>query len=393
MRFPTLLRLPAADRSTVSGVVRLDRRTSNLTKRLRPGDIALIDHLDIDRASAEALVGCRVSAVVNVSQSVSGRYPNLGPEIIAAAGIPLVDNAGGDVFTALNEGDHVRIEDGTIYRDDVVIGMGEVLDAERVRELTVSARSGLPSQLEAFTANTAEYLKLERALLLDGVGVPDIGTRIDGRHVLVVVRGYDCRADLRSLRQYIKEHRPVLVGVDAGADVLVEAGYTPDLIVGDLESVSEPTLRSGAELVVHAHRSGRAPGLERVERLGLDAVVFPATGTSEDLAMLLADAKGASLIVAVGTHTTLVEFLDKGRSGMASTFLTRLRVGSKLVDAKGVAQLYRGRIRTWQVLLLVVAGLLALAVAVAATPAGDRWLSELGTAWDDLFEWARGHLP
>lgn len=393
MRIPTLHRPSVADQSTVSGVVRLDRRTSNLIRRLRPGDIALIDHLDIDRVSAEALVARRVAAVVNVSKSVSGRYPNLGPEIIAAAGIPLIDDVGPDVFARLNEGDAVRVKDGTIYRKDAAIGSGEILDAERVLELMASARSGLSSQLEAFTANTAEYLRQERALLLDGIGVPDISTRMEKRHVLVVVRGYDYRADLRSLRQYIRDHRPVLVGVDGGADALVEAGYTPDLIVGDMSSVSEPTLRRGAELVVHAHRNGRAPGLERVERLGLDAVVFPATGTSEDIALLLAGAKDASLVVAVGTHATLVEFLDRGRSGMASTFLTRLRVGPKLVDAKSVSQLYGGRIRTWQVLLLVVAALLALTVALAATPAGDQWLSELGAHWDDLFHWVRGHLP
>ena len=392
MRIPTL-RPSRVDRSTVSGVVRLDRRTGTLTKRLRPGDIALIDQLDIDRASADALVACRVAAVVNVSQSISGRYPNLGPEIIVAAGIPLIDDVGPQVFATLNEGDHIRITNGTIYRKDTAIGSGDVLDAERVLELTESARSGLSSQLEAFTANTAEYLKSERALLLDGVGVPEISTPMAKRQVLVVVRGYDYQADLRSLRHYIREHRPVLVGVDAGADALVKAGHTPDLIVGDMETVSEPTLRRGAELVVHAHRNGRAPGLERVERLGLNAVVFPTTGTGEDVAMLLAHANDASLVVAVGTPATLVEFLDKGRSVMAGTFLTRLRVGPKLVDAKAVSQLYTGRIRTWQVLLLVVAGLLALTVALAATPAGEGWLSELAAHWDDIVEWVRGRLP
>jgi len=390
MRFPVLRKSPVVDRRSVAGVVRLDRRTKNLTKRLRPGDIALIDHLDIDRVSAEALVACRVAAVVNVSESVSGRYPNLGPEIIAAAGIPLIDHVGPEVFRALNEGDHIRIQDGTIYRKDTALGSGEVLDAERVLELMAAARTGLSTQLEAFTANTMEYLRRERALLLDGVGVPDVRTAMDQRHVLIVVRGYDYAADLRALRHYIREYRPVLVGVDGGADALAEAGYTPDLIIGDMDSVSDATLRCGAELVVHAYRDGRAPGLERVERLGMNAVVFPATGTSEDVAMLLADAKGAALLVAVGTHATLVEFLDKGRSGMASTFLTRLRVGPKLVDAKGVSRLYRHRLHTWQLMLLIVAGLLALAVALASTPTGERWLSVIDARWNDLFYWVRG---
>ena len=390
MRLPVLRKAPVADTSAVGGVVRLDRRTKNLTKRLRPGDIALIDHLDIDRVSAEALVARRVSAVVNVSKSVSGRYPNLGPEIIAAAGIPLVDNVGPDVFATLNEGDVVRIQDGTIFRKNVAVGSGEVLDAERVLELMAAARTGLSSQLEAFTANTMEYLRRERALLLDGVGVPEISTKLEKRHALIVVRGYDYRADLNALRHYIREYRPILVGVDGGADALREAGHTPDMIIGDMDSVSDSTLCCGAELVVHAYRDGRAPGLERVERLGQNAVVFPATGTSEDVAMLLADSKGASLIVAVGTHATLVEFLDKGRSGMASTFLTRLRIGPKLVDAKGVSRLYRHRIRTWQMLMLLAAGLAALAVAVAATPTGQEWLSVIGARWNDLLYWVRG---
>jgi uncharacterized membrane-anchored protein len=237
-----------------------------------------------------------------------------------------------------------------------------------------------------------EYLRRERDLLLDGVGVPDVDTNLDGRQVLIVVRGYDYQEDLQTLRHYIREYRPVLIGVDGGADALLEAGYTPDLIVGDMDSVSDATLRCGAEIVVHAYRDGRAPGLDRLERLGVKSVLFPATGTSEDVAMLLADSKGASLIVAVGTHATLVEFLDKGRSGMASTFLTRLRVGPKLVDAKGVSRLYQNRIRSWQLVMLVVAGLISLIVAVAATPTGQAWLEVLDARFDDFVYWLQGRF-
>jgi uncharacterized membrane-anchored protein len=390
MRLSPLRRSKPAPEPGVTGTVRLDKRTKNLTKRLRPGDIAVIDHVDIDRVSAEALVACRVAAVVNVSESISGRYPTLGPEIIAAAGIPLIDSVGADVFAALDEGDTVRIENGTIHRGDTVVGQGESYDAERILQLMDEARAGLSSQLEAFTANTMEYLRRERALLIDGVGVPDIRTEMDGRHVLIVVRGYDYREDLKALRSYIREYRPVLCGVDGGADALVEAGHTPDIIVGDLDSVSDSTLRCGAELVVHAYRDGRAPGLERLERLGLDGVVFPATGTGEDIAMLLADSKGAPLIVAVGSHATLVEFLDRGRSGMASAFLTRLRVGPKLVDAKGVSRLYHSGVRTWQLLLLLLSGLLALMVAIATTPTGRAWLSVSDARWNDLVYWFQG---
>ncbi len=390
MKLPVLRKSRAADEPGVYGVARLDRRTKNLTKRLRPGDIAVIDHVDIDRVSAEALVACEVAAVVNVSTSVSGRYPNLGPEIIAAAGIPLIDNVGPDIFKNLDEGQRIRIDDGTIYRGQSVIAKGAVLDAERITQLMVDARAGLSTQLEAFTANTMEYLKRERALLLDGVGVPEIHTSVERRHVLIVVRGYDYREDLAALRHYVREYRPILAGADGGPDALVEAGYTPDLIIGDMDSVSDTTLQCGAELIVHAYRDGRAPGLDRLERLGLEGVVFPATGTSEDIAMLLADCKGASLIVAVGTHATLVEFLDKGRAGMASTFLTRLRVGPKLVDAKGVGRLYHHRVRTWHLLLFLVSGILALLVAIAASPTGREWLDVFDARWDDFVYWLQG---
>jgi uncharacterized membrane-anchored protein len=373
----------------VTGVARLDRRTKNLTKRLKPGDIAVIDHLDIDKVSAEALVGCKVAAVVNVSPSTSGRYPNLGPDILVGAGIPLLDDVGPEVMVALSEGDTARLDGDTLYIGERPVAKGKHQTPETVAAAMAEARAGLAVQLEAFAANTMEYLRRERELLLDGVGVPDIRTQVDGRQVLIVVRGYHYKDDLKTLRSYIREYRPLLIGVDGGADALVEAGYTPDLIVGDMDSVSDSVLSCGAELVVHAYRDGRAPGLDRLQELGLDGVVFPATGTSEDVAMLLADDKGASLIVAVGTHATLVEFLDKGRAGMASTFLTRLRVGGKLVDAKGVSRLYRSRISNLQVSLLIITGLLALGVALRSTPTGQTILEAARGVWRDFVFWAQ----
>jgi len=251
------------------------------------------------------------------------------------------------------------------------------------------ARAGLSTQLEAFAANTMEYMKRERALLLDGVGVPDVTTRIDGRHALIVVRGYDYKEDLQALRSYIRDYRPVLIGVDGGADALIEAGYQPDMIIGDMDSCSDETLRRCAELVVHAYHDGRAPGLERIERLGLQAVVFPALGTSEDAAMLLADSKGASVIVAVGTHASLVEFLDKGRAGMASTFLTRLRVGPKLVDAKGVSRIYRSQIKTWHLMLFVLSGIVALTTALLFTDVGWAFGNVIVARIRDLLYWIK----
>src|SRR4051794_7702812 len=362
MRIGTLRRSRADDSGPgMAGPVRLDRRTKNLTKRLRPGDIAVIDHVDIDRVSADALVGCKVGAVVNAASSISGRYPNLGPEILINAGIPLIDEVGKDVFARVKEGETVRVDGNQLLGEDgTVLAEGIAQDTESVTRSMTEARAGLSTQLEAFAANTMEYMKRERALLLDGVGVPDVETQIDGRHALVVVRGYDYKEDLHALRPYIRDYRPVLIGVDGGADALREAGYQPDMIIGDMDSVSDDVLRCGAEVVVHAYADGRAPGLARVQDLGVEAITFPAAATSEDIAMLLADEKGAKLIVAVGTHATLVEFLDKGRGGMASTFLTRLRLGGKLVDAKGVSRLYKSRISTTALVVLVLAAFIAI---------------------------------
>jgi uncharacterized membrane-anchored protein len=388
MRIGTLRRGRASETAPgVAGTARLDRRTKNLTKRLRPGDIAVIDHVDVDRVSADSLVACKVGAVINAAQSTSGRYPNLGPGILVDAGIPLVDGVGKELLTQVKEGTALRVEGNKVYAGETLVAEGVEQTPETVAEAMAEARAGLSVQLEAFAANTMEYMKRERALLLDGVGVPDVATQIEGRHVLLVVRGYDYKEDLQALRPYIRDYRPVLIGVDGGADALKEAGYQPDMIIGDMDSVSDSVLRCGAEVVVHAYADGRAPGLQRVLDLGVEAITFPASATSEDIAMLLADEKGASLIVAVGTHATLVEFLDKGRGGMASTFLTRLRLGGKLVDAKGVSRLYRSRISTLALVLLVLAALVSITAALAVSTASHIYFDLLVDQWDSFVFW------
>lgn len=370
------------------GVAKVDRRTKDLTKRIEPGDFAVINHTDIDRVAADALVAAKPGAVLNAAKSISGRYPNLGPGILVEAGIPLIDDLGPDVMS-IKEGKTLRIDGDNVYLGDQLVAEGETLTPEIIESRLEEAREGLSVQLESFAANTMDYLRQERDLLLDGVGVPAIKTKIEGRQVLIVVRGYHYKEDLHTLRPYIKEYRPILIGVDGGADAILEGGWQPDLIVGDMDSVSDKALRSGAEIVVHAYRDGRAPGTERLNALNVEHIVFPATGTSEDIAMLLADDLGAELIVAVGTHVTLVEFLDKGRAGMASTFLTRLRVGGKLVDAKGVSHLYRQRISNGQLLWLAAAGLIAVIAALASTTVGQALFEISGARFDDLWSWVR----
>jgi uncharacterized membrane-anchored protein len=358
-------RTPAA----VVGPARVDRRTKDMIRRLEPGDIAVIDHTDLDRVAADGLIEAGVAAVVNASPSISGRYPNGGPIRVVRAGIPLLDAAGPDMLDRIHEGDVLRIADGEIWCGEELLATAKVLTEPEILDAMEEARTAIGGELERFADNTLEYIRREARLTFEPLVLPPLHTKFEGRHALVVVRGHDYRSDLAALRPYINEYRPVLIGVDGGADALLEVGLKPDIIIGDFDSVSEAALRCGAELVHHVHPDGRAPGRENLLEWGVDYEQFVAEGTSEDVAMLLAYESGAQLIVAVGTHATMVEFLDKGRKGMASTFLTRLRLGPALVDAKGVSRLYEGRVRRFDMFLLVGAALVAMVVVgIVAEP-------------------------
>lgn len=373
----------------LGGVARVDSRTKNLVKRLRPGEVAVIDHEDVDRVAAESLVEIRPAAVLNAAKSTSGRYPNLGPQILVEAGIPVVDNLGSGIMD-IRDGHTLKItQDGEVFRGETLISQGTYQTPETIADDLISAKAGMTVQLKAFANNTMEYLEKEQELILDGAGLPEVSTDFEGRHVLIVVRGHQYKEDLRTLGPYIREYRPLMVGVDGGADAIIEAGYEVDVVIGDMDSVSDETLKSGAEVIVHAYRDGRAPGRKRVEDLGIEHKIFPATGTSEDIAMLLADGRGAEMIVAVGTHSNLIDFLDKGRRGMASTFLTRLQVGSKLVDARGVSRLYRSRISNWQIAFLLIAGVLGVLAAVTATEAGQITFDLVRVWWSDFVLWLK----
>jgi uncharacterized membrane-anchored protein len=372
---------------------RLDRRTKSLTRRLQPGDIAIIDHADLDRVSAESLVNRQVSAVVNVAASMTGRYPNLGPQLLLEAGIPLLDDVGSDVFEKVSEGHLVRLDGDTLYAGETVAAKGTVQTNESVATAMIKAKAGLAAQIRAFMANTVEYIGRDFEELIDGIRVPELRTKLEGKHALVIARGYRHREDLKALRAYIREFKPVLVAVDGGADALLDAGYRPHLIVGDMDSISDRALSCGAEIVVHAYPDGQAPGLERVQALGLQSVQCPATGTSEDLALLLADELGAPLIVAVGMRFTLVEFLDKGRPGMASAVLTRMRVGDKIVEPKGVSRLYQSRISASWLILLVVAAVVTMVVALASVPAGPIFFRFAELQLSAFWHWLTGLFP
>ena len=349
----------------VSGPARVDRRTKNLIKRLQPGDIAVIDHEDLDRVAAEGLVEARVAAVINAASSISGRYPNVGPLLVAAAGIPLVDAVGRTVMDDLAEGQPVRVDGDEIWVGPALVASGHRQTLQSLEAAYEDAKLSMGDELERFAENTLEFMRRERSLIFDSLQMPALSVDIAGRDVLIVVRGHDYKEDLNALRGgYVREMRPVLIGVDGGADALLEVGLKPDIIIGDFDSVSTDALRCGADLVVHGYPDGRAPGSERLDQLGLAHTILNASGTSEDVAMLLAYEKGADLIVAVGTHASMVEFLDKGRAGMASTFLTRLKIGPILVDAKGVNRLYQGRLRKRDLTIFLVAAMLTFAAIV-----------------------------
>ena len=356
------------------GRARLGKRTKLLVRRLKPGDIAVIDHEDIDRVAADDLVARGVRCVLNAACSSSGRYPNPGPMVLTDAGVHLVDVPEGRLFDVLEDGGEVTVRGGEIYRGDQLVATGEVLDREAVHRAHERARHRIGEALAVFAENTLEHMREERELLAGRIDLPEFTTQFRDRTALVVVRGVDHQKDLRILRPYVRDVRPVLVAVDGGADALMSDGFTPHMIVGDMDSASDAALRSGAELVVHADPDGRAPGRDRLDRLGLPYKVVPAPATSEDVAMLIVAEKGAELIVAVGTHFNLVEFLDKARAGMSSTFLTRLRVGEILVDAKGVSRLYRPSAGRGPLIIVTLAALLVLVVVVVTSPTLGQFL-------------------
>jgi uncharacterized membrane-anchored protein len=352
-----------------TGNARLDRRTKNLTKRVGPDDVAIIDHADLDRVSAEELVESGVRVVVNIAQSQTGRYPNPGPLELVRGGVRLIDAPGAALFETLSDGELISVRGASLYRNGTCLAEGRMLGVHDLERALNDQRARVTGALEAFAENTLTFLREEGRILTEGPELPVLRTRFRDRHVLVVARGPGHKRDLRMVNTYVRDFHPVLVGVDGGADAIVEAGWKPHLIVGDMDSVSDATLALGAEIVVHGYRGGSAPGAERLERLGLGYHTVSVPGISEDAAFLLAYEKGAQLIVAVGTHFNLIEFLERDRDGMSSTFVTRLKVGEILVDAKGVSRLVAPRVGLWPLVVLASVGLLAIVVAILASPA------------------------
>lgn len=352
---------------SILGRCRVDSRTKDLAKRILPHEIAIIDHIDMDEVAAEALVKKRIKALINASPSLSGRYPAMGPSRLLAAGIPIIEAVGSEIINLITEGSVVSVIGDQVHCCNRVF-QGYKLEKEELEFHLEGAEKNLSQQLEPFALNTIDYATKEMKLIFSPLPLPKFRTLFKNRHVLVVVRGQDYKADLLAIGPYIKEAKPVLVGVDGGADALLEGGYQPDLIIGDMDSISDRALKCGAEIIVHAYPDGTAPGEKRIKELGLTYQVLPAPGTSEDAALLVAFESGADLIVAVGSHSNLIDFLNKGRKGMASTFLVRLKVGSILIDAKGVNKLYRQKMRGSYLAKLVIAALLPFIIIAVIYP-------------------------
>jgi uncharacterized membrane-anchored protein len=367
-----------------TGTAKLDRRTKDLVRRLDARDIAIIHHADLDRVSAEELVASGVRVVVNCADSQTGRFPNPGPLTLVRGGVKLVDAPGAELFDQVSDGDRLTVRGGSVFRNGTCIASGRVLQAIELDQALVAQKARVTEALEAFAENTMRYLRDEGRLLSEGVDFPTLSTRMRDRHALVVARGPGMKRDLRMVRPYIRDFKPVLIAVDGGADALIEAGLKPDVIVGDMDSVSDRALQSGAEILVHAYRDGIAPGAARCDKLGVRYQVVSMPGISEDIALLLAYEKGAELIVAVGTHFNLIEFLERDRAGMSSTFVTRLKVGEILVDAKGVSRLFSRRVGLWPFVLFAVAGLAAVVVAILVSPTLRHLIELIGIELRDL---------
>lgn len=380
-----LRRVKKAAPHGVAGRARVGKRTKDLIKTLEPGDIAVIDHADLDRVAADGLVGARVAAVVNAKRSITGRYPNHGPLRLVAAGIPLIDEVGSQVLDELPDGTAVTIDGGDLLVDGEVVASGLRCTTEGLEEVVDEAKRTIGAELQRFAENTLEYVRHEAELTFAPLQLPPLHTDFEGRHALVVVRGHDYKEDLRALRPYIAEYQPVLIGVDGGADALLEQRLKPDMIIGDFDSVTAGALEVAKDLIHHVHPNGHNPGFEELQAFGVDYEEFVVEGTSEDAAMILAHEAGADLIVAVGTHATMIEFLDKGRPGMASTFLTRLRLGPTLVDAKGVSRLYEGRVRRRDIVMLLAAALAVILVMVAVSDSLRVFLDAVWLSIRDAF--------
>jgi uncharacterized membrane-anchored protein len=374
------------------GTARVERRARDVVRRIRPGDIAVIDHLDLDRDTAQALVDAGAVAVVDAAAIISGRFPNLGPQVLVEAGLVVLDAVGAQALGRIGDGTRIRLHDGAVFVGDAEVARGRMLDAEAVATEMAAARAGLVNQLASLTHNSVELLRREEDLLLHGRGVPRLSTRLEGRPVVVVGPGGDLAAELAAVRGFLREQRPVLVAVGAAADALKAAGLRPDVVVVDSgeELPTAATLKAAGDVVLRVDRGSASALGDQLERLGVRPLLCETSVAVEDAALVLVDAADPAVIVAVGFRATLEDLLDRQRPGLAGAYLTRWNFGPRLVDGAAVPHLYSGRVRAWHLVAVLLAGLVALAAAVSVTPVGNEWADSLPASLSDLFDQAQG---
>ncbi|WP_297081744.1 putative cytokinetic ring protein SteA [uncultured Demequina sp.] len=378
-------RADSASGGTVTGPLRIEPTVRALARRLRPGDVAVIDVLDLDQKAAEALAARRPGAVVNVRSSMSGRFPTGGPRVLLDAGIVLVDDAGSAILGG-SDGATATVAGPEISIDGEAVATGTLVDEEALARLTAEAAEGMHVQLATFTANAMDHVEREADLILDGAGLPDLGIDVTDRDVVVIASGYQHREQLRQIRRYLRDRRPVLIAVGDAADAALELASAPHLIVGDVESVGENALRAADHVLLHEPH-GADPGEARVDALGVSHSTATSSLPSAALAILLAHASGARVIVTVGVEGTLQDYLEAAHTDASGMFLARLQAGRSVVDATALAQVYRHRYSPWVLVALVTSAVLALGVAIWVTP-GGRELIEQG--WSTVTGWFGG---
>lgn len=371
------------------GVLRDCTASGRGLKRLREGDIAVIDAPDITRQLSQRILAAKPAAVINLARFTTGAVPNFGPLMLLDADILLVEGAGVELSQGMRDGKRARIlEDGAIAHGEKTIGSGAVVTRAMAEERFGEAQEGLVDHMEAYFGNTIQFIHSEAPLLIDGLGIPDTGVDLHGKKVLIAAPGNNHRNQIKLLRNFIREYEPVIIGVDDAADTLVELGHTPDLIVGNPANIGADTLRSGARVILPAEPDGHAIGLERIQDLGIGAMTFPAaTDSAIDLALLLADYHGAELIVNAGTALDLDAIFADSPQAAPAALLTRTKVGAKLVDAQAIANLYTVRSGgglAWLWALLGVLVAIAAIVLIVGTGGEGSFTDNLIDTWNNI---------
>jgi len=381
MKLPSRTETPAP--TGTSGTLRAGRPTRSLLPRLRTGDIAVIDHVDLDRPTAQRMLDAGVVAVVNAQPMSSGRFPNLGPQLLAEAGVVLVDSVGDAGFATLADGRAARVDGGIVYDGEQRLTSGRVVDQDQVQLEMAQAREGMATQLQTLTHTSTELIRREQGVLLHGIDLPVLDTRLQDRAVLVVASGAETASQLRRMRTYLREQRPTVVATASAVATVRAAGLRADVIIvgADEDLPDAKSLRAAKDVVLCGLTTSHDDSLAR---LGSAPHRVPTSLGSRDIALVIAQAGAPRVLIAAGMGMDLADLLDRDRGGAAGAFLSRLAVGPQVVDAGAVPSLYSGKVRGWHILLALIICVVVVAAAIATTDIGQDWLHDLTNRIGDL---------